>query len=243
MTTKKNTPRLSVIIPLFNEEKRLKNLVKIYNFLQSLNLNFEFILINDGSTDNTLKALKKFIKKFKIGLLSYETNRGKGFAVRQGMLSATGEYLLFTDIDLSTPIEELVKFFPHFKKSDVVIGSRRINGSKLQKHQPWLRETLGRGFTYLSKKMLGLDLSDFTCGFKCFSRSAAIKIFSQQKIERWGFDPEILFLARKFQFKIKEVPVTWANDPRSRVKLPKAIITSISDLIKIRYNNLRKLYN
>lgn len=233
---------LSIIIPLYNEQKRLKNLSKLYKFLNQQKFKYEVILINDGSTDNTLGVIKQFSERFKFRLITYEKNQGKGFAVRQGMLSARGKYLLFTDIDLSTPIEELVRFFPYFKRSDVVIGSRRINGSRLQKHQPWLREILGRGFTYLSQKMLRLDLSDFTCGFKCFSRSAAIKIFSQQKIKRWGFDPEILFLAKKFGYSIVEIPVKWSNDPKTRVRFPQDVIRSLLDLCRIKYNLSKKVY-
>lgn len=239
MTTR---PFLSVIIPLYNEQNRLNKLIKVYNFLKQQRFNYEVILINDGSHDKTLKRLGKLSEKFKFQLISYAKNRGKGFAIKTGMLAAKGKYLLFTDIDLSTPIEEFNKFYPFLKIEHVIIGSRKTKGSNLEKRQGVLREGLGKGFTILSQITLDLQLSDFTCGFKCFSRKAARKIFSKQNIEGWGFDSEILFLAKKFGFKIKEIPVKWSNDPRTKVKFPQDIIRSLLDLYKIKYNLLRKVY-
>lgn len=235
-------PFLSVIIPLYNEQMRLKKMTKVYRFLNQQKLSYEVIFINDGSTDNTLGILNKVLAGFKFTLITYEKNRGKGFAIKTGMLAAKGQYLLFTDIDLSTPIEEFTKFLPFLKKTNILIGSRKIKGSILQKRQGFVRENLGKGFTFLSRVTLNVYLSDFTCGFKCLPKEAAKKIFSKQRIERWGFDPEILFLAKKFGYEIIEIPVKWSNDPKSKVKFPQDIIRSLLDLYRIRYNLSKKVY-
>lgn len=235
MNTK--NPFLSIIIPLYNEESRLRNLSKIYKYLNNLNFDYEVLLVNDGSLDKTVQRLKQIYKKFKFQLISYDKNRGKGFAVRGGMLDAKGKYRLFTDIDLSTPIDQLNKFIPQLKKADILIGSRKTAGAHLYKRQSFIRENLGKGFTLLSRMILDLEISDFTCGFKCFSKKSSISIFSKQKIERWGFDSEILFIAKKLGFSIKEVPVNWSHDPRSKVRFPHDIISSLSDLYKIKYHS------
>lgn len=235
-------PFLSIIIPLYNEQGRLKKISQIYKFLDRQDFNYEVIPVNDGSEDDTLKKLKLLSKKFKFHLVTYAKNRGKGFAVKSGMLAAKGRFRLFIDIDLSTPIAEISKFLPHLAKHHLLIGSRKMTGSDLLIRQSPLREALGKSFTVLSRLVLNLNVSDFTCGFKCFSKKAAEDIFSRQKIERWGFDSEILFLAKKLGYEIKEVPVQWSNDPKTRVKFPLDVITSLMDLCIIRYNNLKKKY-
>ncbi len=237
---------LSIIIPLYNEEKRLINLPNIYNYLNNQKFNWEIILVNDGSKDNTKKIATNIIKNNsfkKVRLISYKNNRGKGFAVKNGMLKARGEHRLFIDIDLSTPIEELKKILIFINKFDIIIGSRKRKGAQVIKHQPKIREKLGKEFTRLSRKILGLKVTDFTCGFKCFSANSAKKIFSIQKIERWGFDAEILFLAQKLNMSIKEVAIVWKNDGETKVRLPKDMIISFLDLLKIRYYTIRNLYS
>lgn len=241
MTTHK--PFLSIIIPLYNEQERLNKLTKVYEFLNRQKFDYEVILINDGSTDNTLKTIKKLADRFKFTLETYEENRGKGFAIKKGIMAAKSNYLLLTDIDLSTPLEEFNKFLPYLKAKNIIIGSRKTKGSTLQKRQGFLRENLGKGFTLLSQLFLNLYLSDFTCGFKCFPKQAAKEIFSKQKINRWGFDSEILFLAKKFGYEIIEVPVRWSNDSKTKVKFPQDIIRSLVDLCTIRYNLFKKVYD
>lgn len=235
-------PFLSIIIPLYNEQARINKLANVYKFLDQQKFDYEVILINDGSADKTLETLKKLSRKFKFTLITYAENHGKGFAIKTGMLAAKGQYLLFTDIDLSTPIEEFTKFLPSLKKKVIIIGSRKTKGSTLQSRQGFIRENLGKGFTLLSQVTFNLYLSDFTCGFKCFPKQAAKEIFSKQKINRWGFDPEVLFLAKKFGYKIIEIPVKWSNDPRSKVQFPQDIIRSLLDLYQIRYNSFKKVY-
>lgn len=235
-------PFISIIIPLYNEEDRLINLSKIYKYFGSKKLTYEVVLINDGSKDKTLKKLRKLSKSFKFNLISYPENRGKGYATKMGMLKAKGKYRLFTDIDLSAPIEEFNKFLPVLTNYDIIIGSRKKRGSKVIIHQPNIREKLGKGFTRLSQIVLQLNITDFTCGFKCFSKIAAQDIFSRQRVNRWSFDSEILFLAKKFGYKVKEIPVKWSNDARSRVKFPQDIIASLMDLYTIRFGEFQRRY-
>lgn len=236
-------PFLSIIVPIYNETKRLNNLSTIHNFLKQQKFNSEIIVVNDGSIDQTLQKIKILSKKLGFKIVSYSTNRGKGFAIKLGMIQSKGQYRLFTDLDLSTPLEELSKFYPYFKKYDILIGSRKLKGSKLINRQPIIREYLGKGFTLLSRIILGVNVSDFTCGFKCFSKQAAEEIFTRQKINRWGFDSEILFIAKVKCFKIKEIPVKWSNDEKTKVKFPDDLIRSFYELLQIRYNHFKNFYD
>lgn len=239
---KSKIPYLSVIVPIFNEEKRINNLNHIVSYLKKQKYSWEVIVVDDGSTDKTQKFLKLLKNKLRFSLLSYSPNTGKGFAVKTGMLNAKGKYRLFLDVDLSTPITELEKFLPHLKQYDIVIGSRKLKTSKLVTRQSLLRENLGKAFTLLSQLMLGMYISDFTCGFKIFSKKSAEDIFIRQKINKWGFDPEVLYIGKIKRHSIKEVPVYWENDPRTKVKFPDAIINSLYELIQIRINYLRRFY-
>lgn len=230
---------LSVIVPVYNEAARLDGLTAIFRYLQKQKYKSELIVVDDGSTDKTLEKLQKLDSRSrwndKLKLISYPINQGKGRAVKIGMLTARGKYRLFIDVDLSTPIETLVLAFRQEKKSDIIIGSRRIIGSQILTHQPWIRETLGRGFTRLSQLALGVPVTDFTCGFKLFSAKSAIEIFGKSRISGWGFDSEILFIARKMGYRIRELPVSWVNDGRTRVRFPLDIIRSLVDLLAIRW--------
>lgn len=239
---KNSSPFLSVIIPVFNETKRIVNLTFINDYFSRQKFTFELIVVNDGSQDNTLKKLKQLKKNLNCTIISYSQNQGKGYALRTGMLKATGKYRLFMDIDLSTPLEEFRKFRPWLEKYPVIIGTRKTKDSMLLVRQPPLRELLGKGFTVLSKYILGVKISDFTCGFKCFSTTAAQNIFSKLSINRWGFDSESLFLAKKLHYPIKEVIVVWKNDPQTKVKFPQDILTSLFDLMKIKFNETSGRY-
>ncbi len=241
MNSKKN-PFLSIIIPIFNEEKRLKKLYEIVTFLKKQKYSWELIIVDDGSTDRTYKILKPIKDKLRSKLISYNPNVGKGSAIRTGMLTAKGEYRLFLDIDLSTPIEELEKFLPFLKEYDIVIGSRKMKLSNVIIRQPFIREMLGKMFTQLSQRILQMQVSDFTCGFKCFSKKASDYIFSRQRIDRWGFDSEVLYIGKQGGFSIKEIPVSWKNDPRTKVKFPQDILNSLGELIKIRINSTTGMY-
>jgi dolichyl-phosphate beta-glucosyltransferase len=170
-------------------------------------------------------------------LLGHSPNRGKGFALRGGMLEAEGEYVLFSDADLSTPIEELDRFLVRLEQgSPVVIGTRKHREAEIMKRQPIWRETMGKIFTGISNLVLGLHVSDFTCGFKAFHRAAARRLFGTQKIDRWAFDSEILFLARRYGYPVTEIAVRWINSPDSKVRVLRDSVTSFLALFKIRWN-------
>lgn len=239
-----NRVDLSIILPLFNEEKRFEeqevNIKKIIH----QHPNWEIICVDDGSNDSTVEKVRGFNIENNIKIVSYYPNKGKGYAIKRGVEAATGDLILFSDIDFSTPITELKLFIPEIKKgADIVIGSRKVSGAQVKKHQNILREWMGKQFTYLSNILLGLNVSDFTCGFKLFKHNTAKEIFAKAKINRWGFDSEILFLAHKFDYKVRQIPVIWENDERTKVNLFKDIYRSLSDLITIRYNDLLGKYD
>ncbi|MBI2031521.1 MAG: glycosyltransferase [Candidatus Levybacteria bacterium] len=238
----KEKPYLSIIVPIYNESNRLDNLSTIASYLKKLKVKTELIVVNDGSNDSTKNILDDLRKKLKFKIISYKENKGKGYAVKIGMLKAQGKLRLFTDIDLSVPIEECSKLMKFAEFNQVVIGSRRVAKSKIILHQPIIRELMGRFFTFLSQKTLSLEISDFTCGFKMFREKAAGKIFQKSRINRWGFDSEILFIANKLEHKIYEAPISWSHNINTKVKFPEDIIRSLIDLILIRFNSLRGIY-
>lgn len=239
---KQTIPFLSVIIPVFNEEKRIKNIINIIAFLKKQQYKWEVIIVNDGSSDKTIDMLKFLKNKLKFKLISLPENQGKGAAIKMGMLTASGKYRLFLDVDLSTPIEEFDKLKPQLKKFDIVIGSRKMKGSSVIIRQSFIRESLGKLFTFLSQITLQMKISDFTCGFKCFSQKAADQIFPFQTINRWGFDSEILYIGKLKNYSIIEVPVEWKNAPGTKVKFPDAIINSLLELVIIKVNGFKGLY-
>ncbi|MBI2453017.1 MAG: glycosyltransferase family 2 protein, partial [Parcubacteria group bacterium] len=215
--------RLSVVIPAYNEAKRLLNtLVAADEYLRRQSYEYEILVVNDGSKDNTADVVRQaeaFIKNLR--LIDERENHGKGYAVRKGMLEAKGDYRLFTDADNSTSLDQVEKMWPEFEKGfDVVIGSRDIKGAELPVPQSWLRMRLGDIFNIIVQITSGLwGIWDTQCGFKGFTRKAAEELFSRATIERWAFDVEILALARKLGFRIREIPVRWVNDPNSKVRL------------------------
>lgn len=239
----KNPIYLSVIIPVFNETKRLQKLDAVFAYLKTVRFTSELIIVNDGSTDESLEILESFKKEHNFKLLSYHRNKGKGYALKFGVKEANGKYILLTDVDLSTPITEFEKFKTFINQYDVIIGTRKSDSATLLVRQPKFRELLGKGFTLLSRVVLNLNLSDFTCGFKCFSNRCAKLVFSKSKINRWGYDSEVLFLANKFGYEIKEVPVVWKNDPQTKVRFPQDVFNSLQELLTIRLNGILGKYN
>ena len=241
-----NEVYLSVIIPAYNEEMRLpKTLEEIDKYLSKQSYDYEILVVNDGSKDKTVEVAKSLIPKIKnLKVTGYEKNQGKGYAVRFGMLEAKGEFRLFTDADNSTSIDQVEKMWPYFKESyDTVIGSRDVKGAILDPPQPWLRQLiLGEGFKLFRKIILNLwGIEDTQCGFKCFTKKATENIFPRCKINRFAFDPEILIIAKKLGYKIKEIPVYWKNDPESKVKF-KWMVNMGLDLLKIRLNMIKGIY-
>jgi len=238
---------LSVIIPAYNEEKRLpKTLQSIDGYLSRQPYDYEILVVNDGSKDRTVEVAKSLIPQIKnLKVTGYNINQGKGYAVRFGMLEAKGDYRIFTDADNSTSIDQIEKMPPYFKQGfDIVIGSRDIKGAILDPPQPWLRHILlGEGFKLYRKLILDLwGIEDTQCGFKCFSKKAAEEIFPKCQISRFAFDPEILLIAQKLGYKMKEIPIYWKNDLQSKVKF-KSIIKMALDLIKIKLNLVEGVYD
>lgn len=225
---------ISFVIPVYNEEERIAlTLEKVWNYFQKQNYNFEIIVVDDGSTDTTLEKLHSFSNQIQI--ISYKPNRGKGAAVRTGMLSSKGKYKFFSDADLSTPIYEIEKLLEKLLAgADICIGSRAIDPSLIRKHQPFYREFMGKTFNKFVQMLVLKGIDDTQCGFKGFTNTAAEIVFSHSKINGFSFDVEILFLARKAGLKIEEVPVEWYNDRRTKVNPLKDSINMFLELIKIK---------
>ena len=228
--------RLSVVIPAYNEEKRLpQSLETVLGFLKKQSYGSEIIVSDDGSQDRTVALAKELLKDFPHQVLVTPQNRGKGHAVRQGMLAATGAYVLFTDADLSTPIEEVARLLAHLEKDqDVVIGSRALPGSQVEIHQNFLRETMGKVFNLVAQLWAFKGVHDSQCGFKCFRREAAQKLFSLQKLDGFSFDVEIVYLAQKLGLRLLELPVIWRNSAQSRVQVLRDPLVMFWDVLRIR---------
>ena len=240
-----NKPHLSIVIPAFNEEKRiLPTLESINNYLSRQDYKSEIIVVDDGSSDNTVDIVKSFIQDDKsANILLNGRNRGKGFSVRNGILSAKGEYIFFTDADLSTPIEEIEKCLPFLEHdNDIVIGSRGLVDSDIVIHQPWYREMMGKTFNVFVSLILMKGITDTQCGFKGFKKEAVKPIFDNCLIEGFSFDVEIIYLAKKNGFTIKEIPVRWINSELSKVSPLKHSIQMFADLIKIKLNDIKGKY-
>jgi dolichyl-phosphate beta-glucosyltransferase len=242
---------ISFVVPVYNEEKRLiKTATALRNAVIPEFLNLQkIIFVDDGSTDATLKLLYKFSEQIEddtqaeVEVVSYKKNRGKGYAIKTGMAYSDSDYTLFFDADIATPLVELEKFVPFMKDNrPVIIGTRKNGESTVVKHQPRHRELLGRAYTLLSKLILNTWATDFTCGFKAFSREARVDVFSRSVIDRWGYDSEILYLARKLGYNIVEKAVIWSDDSDTKVKLSKAMFTSLAELLKIRLYDITGRY-
>ncbi len=213
-------PTHSIVIPAYNESARLAaSLERVLSYVHSQRWNVEVIVVNDGSRDNTADIIRSFAAKDPtLRLVENPGNRGKGYSVRNGVLNAQGDIVLFTDADLSSPIEEAPKLLSALDDgADIAIGSRWLRAETQTQRQPLHRQLFGRVFNLLLRLTLGLKFKDTQCGFKAFKRPAAQAIFPLQKIERWGFDPEILFLARKSGFKVEEIPVAWGHSGGTRI--------------------------
>ena len=235
----------SIIIPAYNEAARIgATLDKVLRYVAQQKWDAEVMVVNDGSRDNTVKIVQDHIQKNStLRLLENPGNRGKGYSVRNGMMHARGEVLLFSDADLSSPIEEASKLLAAIAKgADIAIGSRWMQSELQTQRQPLYRQFFGRIFNLLLRLILGLKFKDTQCGFKVFTRRAALAIFPQQKIERWGFDPELLYLAKKYRFKIVEVPVAWAHSTGTRISPLRDGTRMVVEMLKIRWNALTGKY-
>jgi dolichyl-phosphate beta-glucosyltransferase len=233
-------PHLSVVIPAYNEAFRIPSALRqIVEYLEGRGKTYEVLVVDDGSTDDTAERVKQVCREASaVRLLRHSTNHGKGFAVRAGMLQASGEYLLFTDADLSSPMTEADRLIEPLQKGyDVVVGSRALKPEWVSPRQPWWRERSGQIFNLFVRSLVSLDIRDTQCGFKAFRREAAQAVFSCQTIPGFGFDVEILYLARKFGYRVLEVPVHWANDARTKVRLVRDGQRMVRDLLRIPWND------
>jgi len=230
---------LSLVTPLFNEEKNLPKLFSALEEYRNTQTDFllEFVFINDGSIDGTEELLQDFAAKHSeyTKVISYPENEGRGYALRRGMLEATGDWRLVLDADLAAPLSEAKKLIPCIESGcDIIIGSRSIRGAQVETPPSHLRFILGVGFIVLARICTDVRVSDFSCGFKCFSKQAAEMILPQTKINRWAHDAENLYLAKKFGLKVCEIPLTWRNGPGTTVRIGSAVVQSLIDLVRIR---------
>ena len=240
------TPQYSIVIPAYNESARIgRALTEVLRTLDEKHWDAEVLVVNDGSTDNTAAIVESFVAKdHRVRLLQNGTNRGKGYSVRNGLLHGSGNIVMFTDADLSSPMPEAERLFAAIRDgADVAIGSRWLGTSRQTIHQPLYRQFFGRCFNLVTRMIMRLPFADTQCGFKAFRRGAAQTIFRLQRIERWGFDPEILFISLKRGFNIKEVPVTWGHDERSRISYLRDGLKMLEELIYVRWNSLVGVYN
>jgi glycosyltransferase involved in cell wall biosynthesis len=239
-------PQLSIVIPAYNESARIEaTLASVMECVETRHWDAEILVVDDGSTDNTAAIVQKWMARNPhLHLVKNPGNRGKGYSVRNGLLQAAGNIVMFTDADLSAPIEEAELLIEAIDAgADVAIGSRWLDKQKQTVHQPLYRRFFGRCFNWVTRKVIGLPFRDTQCGFKAFRRDTAQTIFRLQTIERWGFDPEILFIARKLKYTIVEVPVTWGHDERSRISYLKDGMKMLEEMGQIRTNSLRGRYD
>ena len=241
-------PKFSIVIPAYNEAARLpRAFEKIRAYLLERDLDAEVVVVDDGSTDATAQIVREADLGWPdalrdLRLVSNGENRGKGYSVRHGMLEAKGEIALFTDADLSAPIEEFDKLLAALADADVAIGSRAMDRRLISVHQSRLREIAGIIFNRFVRLFTGLPFEDTQCGFKAFVMGRARVIFEQQRIERFGFDPEILFLAKRHGLRAVEVPVRWAHDPATKVNVYSDSVKMFLDLLVIRWNAILGRY-
>lgn len=239
-------PTYTIVLPAYNESERIgATLDSILSHARACQGNVEIIVVNDGSTDCTAEIVRRYAaRQPNVRLLENPGNRGKGYSVRNGMLHGSGNVLLFSDADLSSPIEESDKLFAAIADgADVAIGSRWLQSELQTRRQPLYRQLFGRIFNLLLRLVLGLNYKDTQCGFKAFTTPAAQAVFPLQQIERWGFDPELLYLARKLGLEVREVPVAWAHREGTRINPFRDGMRMLCELFKIRWNAVRGKYS
>lgn len=237
---------ISIIIPAYNEQHRISStLEKIQLFMDNKGAEYEIIVVDDGSGDKTVSVVESAIQvNPRISLIRNGINKGKGYSVKNGFLNARGQYLLFSDADLSTPIEEMDKLINRVESGfDGAIGSRALKESDIIIHQPWYRETMGKIFNVIVRTTAVNGFKDTQCGFKCFTNKVGQDICRRQLLERFSFDVEMLYIAKKHKYNICEVPVKWLNNPATKVSAIRDSIRMFFDLLVIRANDFKGKYN
>ena len=241
-------PEISIVIPAFEEEDRLgSSLERIVSYLRLGAGNTEIIVVDDGSRDETAKAAEQFFESvtdISARVIRYEQNRGKGFAVKTGLQAASADIALFSDADLSTPIEEMPKLIEPIKAGeyDITFGSRALDRSLIGTHQPWRREQGGKVFNLVVRTLTGLPFWDTQCGFKAFNLEKFGTLLDLMQIERFGFDVEFLYVANLHGLRLSEIPVRWNNDERSKVSVVRDSLRMFNEVREIRRNAKRGVY-
>jgi dolichyl-phosphate beta-glucosyltransferase len=230
---------ISIVIPAYNEEKRIRgSLSEVFAFMSDSGMEYEIIVVDDGSSDGTSRIVESMAADSpKVRLVRYAKNRGKGHALRTGVLVAKGDFVLVMDADLSTPMEELWKMMPYLAKSeyDIAIGSRALALSDIIRKQPWWRQGMGKMFNKIVKTLVIGDFSDTQCGFKLFAGDVARTLFGEAIIDRFAYDVEVLARAKKKGHRIQEVPIRWVDSPESKVDPLKDSLQMLADLVRIRF--------
>ncbi|HZN54558.1 MAG TPA: dolichyl-phosphate beta-glucosyltransferase [Candidatus Polarisedimenticolaceae bacterium] len=246
MTPVASRPFLSIVVPAYNEERRLgESLDKIGAYLAAGDVDAEIVVVDDGSTDGTAELAARALRAKRGRVLRNGENRGKGFSVRHGITQAAGRFVLVTDADLSTPIEEHGKLAAIMRDRDldVVIGSRALADSDVQVRQGWLRQLMGRGFNRIIRGLTGLTYRDTQCGFKLMDRDRVLPLVEKMQIDRFAYDVELLFLCERFRLAVAEVPVIWRNAVGSKVSLVGDPLNMLLDVVRVRWRFRRGLYN
>lgn len=229
-------PYLSIVFPAYNEQARLPaTLTTVLAWVDAQSFDTEIVIVDDGSSDDTIGVARRALEGRDHQLLTHAQNQGKGAGLRTGMTAARGDLVLFSDADLSTPIDEATRFLAaHESGTPIVIGTRKSKGADVITRQSLIRENMGKMYTLLSNALICDGVSDFTCGFKSFRREAAQAIFSRLRENGWAYDSEVLYLAKRLGYGVQEVPVRWINDPSSRVNLLRDTVGSAAGLLRIR---------
>jgi dolichyl-phosphate beta-glucosyltransferase len=239
-------PTYSIVIPAYNEGQRITaTLDKVLAWTSAQRWSVEIVVVNDGSRDNTADIVRQYVAAHpQVRLIENPGNRGKGYSVRNGMMNARGELLLFSDADLSSPISEAPRLFDALAAgADVAIGSRWLQSELQTERQPVYRQLFGRVFNLFLRIVLGISFKDTQCGFKAFRRGAADALFPRQHIERWAFDPELLFLARRFGFKSVEIGVEWAHDERTKMSYFRDGMRMVWEILTVRWYAITGKYD
>jgi dolichyl-phosphate beta-glucosyltransferase len=233
---------ISIVIPVYNEEKRIHLfLPRVIEYVRQKDFSCEIVVVDDGSVDQTVALVEDMLRRQLPGqykILQLAQNAGKGAAIRKGMPAALGEYIFFIDADGSTSIEEIGRFIPHFSEEVDIYIARRT----LKQKAPLKRKFFGYGYILLANFLLRLNVSDITCGFKCYRKRCVQTIFSRQRLNNWSFDAENIFVARKYGYRIKEIEVAWEHVGGSKVKVFKNVVVCSLDLLRIKLNDLKGFY-